>query len=100
MSNHDDLGGFEHLAKGRHELAFCRAIQNLSPVGGPLCGPPARCQPSRQSLLAEERLGRTITTLPPGSLSATGPSRSEPKGKSASRKACPRPSPVYAGLVD
>jgi hypothetical protein len=70
MSNDDDLGAFEHLAKGRHELAFCRAIQNLSPLGGPLCGPPARCQPSRRSLLTEGRPGRTISTLPPGTLSA------------------------------
>ncbi len=28
MSNNDDLGGFEDLAKGRDELAFCRAIHS------------------------------------------------------------------------
>ena len=40
MSNDDDLGGLEDLAKGRDELAFCRAIQELSPVGGPSCTEP------------------------------------------------------------
>jgi hypothetical protein len=39
MSNDDDPGGLEELAKHRHEFALCRAIQKLSPVGGPLlCG--------------------------------------------------------------
>jgi hypothetical protein len=34
MSDDDDLGGLEDLAKGGDGLAFSRAIQKLSPVGG------------------------------------------------------------------
>ena len=34
MGDNDDRGGFEDLAKGADEFAFCRAIQVLSPVGG------------------------------------------------------------------
>jgi hypothetical protein len=40
MSNNDDLGGLEDLAKFRDLLAFCRAIHQLSPVGGPHAEPP------------------------------------------------------------
>src|SRR6516225_11010690 len=40
MRNNDDLGGFENLAKDSNKLAFCCAIQKLSPVGGPPCGSP------------------------------------------------------------
>ncbi len=40
MSNDDHLGGFENLAKGADQLAFCRAVHVLSPVGGPLRKPP------------------------------------------------------------
>jgi hypothetical protein len=47
MSDHNDLGGLEDLAKDRDHLAFCRAIQKLSPVGGPPCErPPGCCPPS------------------------------------------------------
>jgi hypothetical protein len=35
MSHDNDIGGLEDLAKGRYLLAFSRAIQKLSPVGGP-----------------------------------------------------------------
>jgi hypothetical protein len=41
MSNDDDLGGLEDLAKGRDLLSFCRAFHQLSPVGRfPLKEPP------------------------------------------------------------
>ena len=40
MSDDDDLGGLEDLAKGGDELTFCRAIHQLSPVGGPMLAEP------------------------------------------------------------
>jgi hypothetical protein len=40
MRNDDDLGGLEDLAKGRDHFALCRAIHELSPVGGPFAEPP------------------------------------------------------------
>ena len=35
VSNDNDLGGLEDLSKGADEFALCRAIHQLSPVGGP-----------------------------------------------------------------
>ncbi len=40
MSNDDDLGGLEDLAKARDLLSFYRAFHQLSPVGGPRTEPP------------------------------------------------------------
>jgi hypothetical protein len=55
MSNDDDLGGLEDLTKRRDELALCRAIHQLSPVGGPIFAEAARLMPAAPSQFVEER---------------------------------------------
>jgi hypothetical protein len=90
MRNDDYLGGFENLAKGCNKLAFCCAIQKLSPVGGPPCGSPGL--PTRRPALPAcgGFLGRTTFTLPlRRAFAAPEPSRSEPKLPPASESRGP-----------
>src|ERR1700691_862388 len=94
MSNDDDLGGLKDLAKGRDELALCRAFHQLSPVGGPFCGTawlmPAVPLKFIDALSTE--LGRTtfFKPAPRRSLRCSGPSRLEPKGNRLQKRK-PRP---------
>jgi hypothetical protein len=56
MGNDDDLGGLKDFAKRRHELALCRAIQTLSPVGGPFFAEAAGLMPGRPAAAIDEDL--------------------------------------------
>ena len=100
MRNDDYLGGFKDLAKGCNKLAFCCAIQKLSPAGGPPFGSPGLPTNRPAHPCLRQGLGRTTFTLPLGrAFAAPEPSRSEPKLPQLVKAVTPRPSPVYAGLT-
>jgi hypothetical protein len=69
MSNDDDLGGLEDLAKARDLLFFYRAFHQLSPVGG--------------SVIGTAGLGYDTSTLPPGKLALDRAIEVQTEGHSA-----------------
>jgi hypothetical protein len=95
VSDDDDLGGLEDLAKGANELALCRAIHQLSPVGGPL-PETAGLMPAVPPFLKRKEAARTtLYTLPPeASLLRAIEVRTQ------GQYSCPGSSPVYAGFAD
>ena len=100
MSDDNDFGGLEDRPKSRDGLAFCRAFQKLSPVGGPSCGDrrviPA-APPLHHRVCRRSQAGRHLT-LPPGTAFAIPGHRGQNQRAMTSHEVQAfRPSPVYAG---
>ena len=98
MRNDDYLGGFENLAKGCDQLAFCCAIQKLSPVGGPLLRLAGFAdQPSRSSPLAAGSGQDDVHPAPRTCFRSARAVEVRTEAVRLVKAVTPRPSPVYAG---
>ena len=96
VSNDDDVGGLEDLAKARDLLSFCRAFHQLSPVGGPLLTEAAGLMPA---VPPTARRRQDDVPAPRRRLALHRAIEVRTEGQLPREPLAHRSSPVYAGLL-